>query len=137
MALTRRLRRAAAVLFCVSLGALAWAAPARAQDSDSLKVTADLGFVAATGNTDVTTFNVGEEVLATLGAWGLKQTFGVVYGHTDGETSASLWRASLRGDRTLGGRFGVYAIGAFDRNRFAGISRRFEEGAGLVVKAAD
>ena len=137
MALTRRTRRTAVVLSFVSLAALLSATPARAQDSDSLKVTADLGLVDATGNTDVTTFNIGEEILATLGAWGIKQTFGVVYGHSDGETSASLWRASLRGDRTLGGRFGVYAIGAFDRNRFAGISRRFEEGAGLVVKAAD
>jgi putative salt-induced outer membrane protein YdiY len=110
-------------------------AAARAQEADSVKVTTDLGVVDASGNTDVQTFNVGEELLATRGPWGIKQTFGVVYGRTDGETSASLWRASLRGDRTLSGRLGVYLIGAFDRNRFAGISRRFEEGAGVVLRA--
>jgi putative salt-induced outer membrane protein YdiY len=110
-------------------------AGARAQEGDSIKVTTDLGLVDASGNTDVRTFNVGEELLATLGPWGIKQTFGVVYGRTDGETSASLWRASLRGDRALGGKFGVYLIGAFDRNRFAGIGRRFEEGVGVVFRA--
>jgi putative salt-induced outer membrane protein YdiY len=109
----------------------------RAQEGDSITVTTDLGFVDAGGNTDVTTFNVGEELLATFGAWGLKQTFGVVYGRTDGVVSTSLWRASVRGDRSVGGRAGVYVIGAFDRNTFAGISRRFEEGAGVVVRALD
>jgi putative salt-induced outer membrane protein len=131
-------RRAFAVslAFAVALGALA-AAPtgARAQDADSIRVTTDLGMVNATGNTEVTTFNVGEELLAAVGAWGFKQTFGVVYGRTNDSTSASLWRASARADRTLSGRFGIYLLGAFDRNRFAGISRRFEEGAGVVVKA--
>jgi putative salt-induced outer membrane protein len=126
---------AAALAFVLALlAALAAPEAARAQDTDSVRVTTDLGLVDATGNTDVTTFNVGEELLGAAGAWGFKQTFGVVYGRTDGETSASLWRASARADRTLASRFGVYVIGAFDRNRFAGISRRFEEGAGVVVK---
>jgi putative salt-induced outer membrane protein YdiY len=108
-----------------------------AQANDSVKVTTDLGFVNAGGNTDVTTFNVGEDLLARFGAWGIKQTFGVVYGRTDGVVSTSLWRAGVRGDRAIGGRVGVYVIGAFDRNTFAGISRRFEEGAGLVLRALD
>lgn len=107
----------------------------RAQDADSVRITTDLGLVNASGNTNLTTFNVGEELLATMGPWGLKQTFGVVRGESDGETTASLWRASVRGDRSIDGRLGVYLIGAFDRNRFAGISRRFEEGAGVVVRA--
>jgi putative salt-induced outer membrane protein len=109
----------------------------RAQEPDPFKLTTDLGFVNSGGNTDVTTFNVGEELLARFGSWGLKQTFGVVYGRTDGVVSASLWRAGVRGDRALGARIGVYLIGAFDRNTFAGITRRFEEGAGLVVRVLD
>jgi putative salt-induced outer membrane protein len=130
------LRHTALFAFVLALFAMpAVPGPARAQDTDSVRVTTDLGWVDATGNTDVTTFNLGEELLAAVGVWGFKQTFGVVYGRTEGETSASLWRATARADRTLAGRFGIYAIGAFDRNRFAGISRRFEEGAGVVVKA--
>jgi putative salt-induced outer membrane protein YdiY len=107
----------------------------RAQDADSIRITTDLGLVDASGNTNMTTFNVGEELLASLGPWGLKQTFGVIRGETDGETTTSLWRASVRGDRSVRGSLGIYLIGAFDRNRFAGISRRFEEGAGVVVRA--
>lgn len=123
----------------IVIGTLASLPPSslHAQASDSVKVTTDLGFVNAGGNTDVTTVNVGEELLAQFGAWGLKQTFGVVYGRTDGVVSTSLWRAGLRGDRAIGGRLGVYLIGAFDRNTFAGVSRRFEEGAGLVLRALD
>lgn len=41
--------------------------------------------------------------------------------------STSLWRAGTRGDRSVGGRLGIYLLGAFDRNTFAGITRRFED----------
>ena len=121
-----------------ALFTLAIALPLAAQDAPPpLQVTTDLGFVNAAGNTDVTTFNVGEELVYTTGPWGIKQTFGVVYGRTDGEVSTSLWRAGIRGDRSVGGRLGIYLLGAFDRNTFAGITRRFEEGAGLVLKALE
>lgn len=121
-----------------ALLALAFALPLAAQDAPPpLQVTADLGFVNAAGNTEVTTFNVGEELLYTTGPWGIKQTFGVVYGRTDGEVSTSLWRAGIRGDRSVGSRLGIYLLGAFDRNTFAGITRRFEEGAGLVFTALE
>jgi len=109
------------------------ALPAHAQDSKPIKITTDVGFVNAAGNTAVTTFNVGQELLASVGPWGVKQTFGVIYGRTEGQVSASLWRAGLRGDRIIGGRIGAYVLGGFDRNTFAGISRRYEEGAGLVM----
>jgi putative salt-induced outer membrane protein len=114
------------------------ALPVAAQDAPpAFQATTDLGFVNAAGNTDVTTFNVGEEILLSSGPWGIKQTFGVVYGRTDGTVSTSLWRAGIRGDRSVGARLGIYLLGAFDRNTFAGITRRFEEGAGLVLKALE
>ncbi len=108
-----------------------------AQESRDLEVTADFGFVNATGNSDVTTVNVGEEVEVGLGPWGVNQAFALVYGRTDGEVSASSWRARVRGDRTLGGGIGVYLLAAFDRNTFAGVSRRFEENLGLVFRVLD
>jgi putative salt-induced outer membrane protein YdiY len=113
------------------------ASPLSAQDAAPLSATVDLGFVNAAGNTEVTTVNVGQELTATRGVWGVKQTFGVVYGRTDGVESASLWRAGLRGDRAVSEKLGIYLLGAFDRNRFAGITRRFEEGAGLVFRALE
>jgi len=120
-----------------ALLALGFALPAAAQDAPRLQATTDLGFVNAAGNTDVTTFNLGEELLLSSGPWGIKQTFGVVYGRSDGTVSTSLWRAGIRGDRSVGGRLGIYLLGAFDRNTFAGITRRFEEGAGLVLRALE
>lgn len=122
----------------LALAALAAAvSPLSAQDANPFSATVDLGFVNAAGNTEVTTVNVGQELLASRGVWGLKQTFGVIYGRTDGVESASLWRAGLRGDRAVGEKLGIYVLGAFDRNRFAGITRRFEEGAGLVFRALE
>lgn len=137
--MTPRCRAAVPVSLVLILAvAMAVSPPSlRAQGADSVKVTTDLGFVNAGGNTDVTTFNVGEELVARFGAWGIKQTFGAIYGRTNDSVSTSLWRSSLRGDRAIGGRVGAYLVGAFDRNTFAGISRRFEEGAGLVVRAVD
>jgi putative salt-induced outer membrane protein len=121
-----------------ALLALGFALPVAAQDAPpAFQATTDLGFVNAAGNTEVTTFNVGEELLLSSGPWGIKQTFGVVYGRTDGTVSTSLWRAGIRGDRSVGSRLGIYLLGAFDRNTFAGITRRFEEGAGLVLKALE
>jgi len=113
------------------------ALPVTAQDSDGFSGTADFGFVNAAGNTEVTTLNLGQEMLFGAGPWGVKQTFGSVYGRTDGEVSASSWRSSLRGDRTLVGRMGVYLLVAWDRNTFAGVARRFEEGVGLVFRVVE
>jgi putative salt-induced outer membrane protein YdiY len=50
---------------------------------------------------------------------------------TDGEESADLLAVGLRGDWKPRGRLSVYALVNYDRNRFADIGRRFEEGAGL------
>lgn len=137
--MTPRCRVAIPVWFLLVLVVLAGAlAPSlRAQDTDSVKVTTDLGYVNSGGNTDMTSLNAGEELVARFGAWGIKQTFGAIYGRTNDTVSTSLWRSSLRGERGIGGRVGVYLVGAFDRNTFAGISRRFEEGAGLVVRPVE
>lgn len=95
--------------------------------------TTDLGFVNAAGNTSVTSFNVGEVLTHTSGAWKLQQTFAVLYGQTDGEKSAEQFRAGLRGDYAFSERVGMYGLVGWDRNEFAGISRRFEEGLGMAL----
>jgi putative salt-induced outer membrane protein YdiY len=124
----------------VVLAGLLITASARAQSaSDSVhKLTGSgvIGLVNAAGNTDVTTLNAGEE-LSYIPAlhYHLAQTLSIVYGRTDGVTTASLWQANLRGDRDFGPRWGAYALLEFDRNTFASIDRRFQEGVGVIYHA--
>jgi putative salt-induced outer membrane protein len=96
--------------------------------------TTDLGFVNAAGNTSVTSFDFAERLLIVGEGWKLQQTFAVLYGRTDGEPSAEQVRASVRGDHTLFGRLAVYGLVRWDRNRFAGLHRRLEEGIGLALR---
>jgi len=95
----------------------------------------DFGFVNTSGNTATTTLNAGQKATYTTDGWTLAQSFAAVYGRTEGATSAESYQARLRGDRALSSRVAIYVLGGWDRNRFAGISRRFEEGTGLSFKA--
>lgn len=106
-------------------------------DTTKITFTGDAGFVNTSGNTEVTTLNVGNALELAAGGWGVVQKFSAIAGRTDGETTTSLWRGSLRGDRALSGRVAVYVLSEFDRNRFAGISSRYGESAGLSVKVVD
>jgi len=94
----------------------------------------DLGFVNAAGNTSVTSFDFAERLVIVGEGWKLQQTFAALYGRTDGEQSAEQVRASLRADHTLFGRLAVYGLVRWDRNRFAGLHRRLEEGMGLALR---
>ncbi|MEO8198988.1 MAG: DUF481 domain-containing protein [Gemmatimonadota bacterium] len=100
-----------------------------------VELTGEVGFVNTAGNTDLTTLNAGEKIKYTMTRVTLNQFFALVYGETDGQTTTSLWRTGVRADYALSTRLAVFGSGAFDRNRFAGIQRRFEEGAGLGFKA--
>jgi putative salt-induced outer membrane protein YdiY len=110
---------------------------ATAQDAKKPPLTefsGDLGFVNVAGNTSVTTLNVSQRYIRRLAPWEFKQDFGTVYGKTDGTESSNLWRASLRADYGLSSHWALYALTAFDRNKFAGIKSRFAEGVGVVAK---
>jgi putative salt-induced outer membrane protein len=98
------------------------------------ELNGDIGFVNTAGNSEVTTLNVGEKLTHISGQFTGRQHFALVYGRTDGTTTTSQWRTGLRGDIALSDRIAVYGLAGFDRNRFAGIERRFEEGVGLGVK---
>lgn len=115
------------------------AAPAlvSAQDAKTppkTEFTSDLGYVNVTGNTSVTTLNIGERLTHRINGWQLKQDFGAVYGRTEGVESSNLIRGSLRGDYTIASMWATYILGSYDRNRFAGIRSRFSEGVGVVAK---
>ncbi len=115
---------------CFSL--LAAALPA--QDKPTA-ITLDFGLVNAAGNTSVTSFNFGEQLTHVAGPWTLRQHAAALYGRTDGEKSAEQFRAGVRADHAFSDRVGVYGLIGWDRNEFAGIRTRFEEGLGVAVQA--
>jgi putative salt-induced outer membrane protein YdiY len=127
---------ARATACALALSSLLLAPVARAQAADTthkLSGSGDIGFVNAAGNTDVTTLNVGEALTySPVEVLRLAQSVAIVYGRTNGVESASLWQANARGDRDVGNRWGVYALLEFDRNTFASIDRRFQEGIGAL-----
>jgi putative salt-induced outer membrane protein YdiY len=96
-----------------------------------LKVTAGIAFLDASGNTDVTSLTVGERLEWKRPRYLWSQFVNAINGSTDGEESANLLAIGVRGDWKPRGRFSVYSLVNYDRNRFADIGRRFEEGAGL------
>jgi len=115
--------------------AVVFAAPLGAQQADTtgpIKFTGTVGLVNTAGNSNVTTVNVGDRIDYKAGAWGLTQLFNVVYGRNEGVTNTSIWGASLRGDRKVGPKLAIYALAGWDRNTFAGVDRRWEEGVGLL-----
>jgi len=94
----------------------------------------DVGLVAVSGNTSVSTFALNEKLIRRLDRWELKQDLGSVYGKTSGVESSNLLRGGVRADYALADHFAVYALTAYDRNRFAGIKARYAEGVGVVAK---
>lgn len=125
-------------LHCPALALLVLVAtPLAAQTPDSVitKITADLGYVQASGNSRVTTTSVGQKLTQQRGPLGLEQTFSLVYGEQNDVVNTNFLRAGLRAEYKLGGLFSAFATVAFDRNVFAGIKRRFEENLGLAWRA--
>lgn len=135
----RRLVLGAARLLLASaaLPAVTRAQSAQSDTANPVKVTVGAAYLDASGNTDVTSLNVSERLEWTRPRFLWGQFVNAINGSTDGEETANLIAAGLRGDWKPPGRLSVYALVNYDRNRFAGISRRFEEGAGLAYALID
>lgn len=131
------MRRFSSMLLTLVVLTLASRLSAQAPDSapNPWKLQLDFGLVNTAGNTSTTTLNAGEAASYTSGPWTVGQTFAVVYGKTDGARSAENYAAGVRGDYAFSKRLGAYLNGNWNRDEFAGISRRLEEGAGLSFKA--
>jgi putative salt-induced outer membrane protein len=123
-----------------ALAILAGVAPLAAQTPAPPKrtrLTASAGLVDVAGNTRLMSLT-GDQRLEHRTAdarWMFSQNAGAVYGRTDDSTTATLLKAGLRADRALSARWSAFLGAGFERNRFAGISRRFEEVLGLGWKA--
>jgi putative salt-induced outer membrane protein YdiY len=118
----------------LGLAALAPAALGAQDDVKRLHFTGNLGFVNTAGNSELTTLG-GDETLRYVtrdSLWKFQQTAAVVYGRSRDSTTASSYSAGGRLDRMLSARLAAFAGATWQRNRFAGINRRFEEVLGLA-----
>jgi putative salt-induced outer membrane protein YdiY len=104
-------------------------------------LTLDLGFVNAAGNSEVTSFNLGEKLTWQRNRLTLTQTAKVLYGATDGSTTTESYEASGRAQIAVASRIGAFALVTFQRDPFAGVASRWFGGpgvsAGLVQTARD
>lgn len=135
MAFPRTVLILAAALILV----LGMPARAAAQAADTtvhpLKGSIDLGLVAASGNTDLTTFNFGERLEYLKAKWSVLQLAKMVYGQSDGVESANEYLVFVQPAYALAERWKGYVLGSWDRNTFIGISQRWQEGVGLSFAA--
>jgi putative salt-induced outer membrane protein len=116
-------------------GTLLSAQTAPPAPTDSFRLAFDLGYVNTGGNTNVTTLNFGEHLSYGSGGWILDHRLVAIEGRSAGDETAAQYKTGLRVDRALSARLGAYALAGYERNVFAGIGRRFEEGSGLTAKA--
>lgn len=100
-----------------------------------LRTQIDLSYVNATGNTRLTTLRVSDRIVYHPRPWKLTQTFDVVNGSQQGVEVANAMAASLRGDYEFTPRFRLYGLAAWERDRFAGLSRRLREEVGASWSA--
>ncbi len=135
-----RHRCAALLVECAAL--LAFASVAGAQTAKpTTSFTGDLGYVNASGNTKLSTLNVGDKIVHTDGQWTLTQTAAYVYGETNATESANQFLIAGRADWAFQPRLGLFAGVSYERNPFAGFDSRVNEMLGFqwkaVVEASD
>ncbi|HVT37973.1 MAG TPA: DUF481 domain-containing protein [Gemmatimonadaceae bacterium] len=134
MILLKKLTLAAALI--ASTGVAAVVRVALAQDvKPATSITGDIGYVSASGNTNLTTLSIGEKVAHTNGRWVLSQLGAYVYGETNAKESANQLRLAGRADFAVRPRLGVFGGASYERNTHAGFTSRIDEIAGLLWKA--
>ncbi len=97
--------------------------------------TGDLGFVSASGNTNITTLTVGDKIVHTNGRWMFSQVGTYVSGETDNKQTANQLLLGARADFALNSRLSVFVGASYERNTFAGFDSRTDEIAGIAWQA--
>lgn len=121
----------------LALALVATAPALLAQDAPApvvTKITADLGYVAVSGNTQLTTLSIGEKLTQSRGRLSLEQGIGFVYSQQADSVTTNFLRLYGRGDYKIDKVLAAYLGLAYDRNRFAGIEHRYEEALGLTAR---
>src|SRR5581483_9516367 len=100
-----------------------------------LKDVGEVSFVDTSGNTAATTFNLKNDLSYTFHTkTKLDWTGGVLYAKSGSVASAEQYQTSLRADQALTDRFFAFALAGWQRDRFAGIGQRYNEGAGAGLQ---
>jgi putative salt-induced outer membrane protein len=115
-------------------------ATAQAPAPSRFGIVLDLGFVSSSGNTDVTTFSLGEKASwKPNDRWSFAQLVRSVYGQTGDSVTANSLNAGISADYSFLGfvkGIGLTAGATYERNEFSGIERRTEQSLGLVWRGA-
>ena len=127
-------RLAVITLVLCSLPAVA-AAQEKSDSAPPLNGSLDLGLVAASGNTDIFTFSLGEKLEYAKGGWTVTQVAKMVNSETDGQETANEYAVYVKPAYTLSTRWKGYVLAGWDRNPYLGISSRWQEGVGLSFTA--
>lgn len=111
--------------------------PVAAQDSTTARrrpwdFKVDAGLVNTEGNTSVTTVNTNQDFSWAERRWRVEQDFRYLYSYAEGQTTAQSVGAAVRGDYALRQWIRAYVGVTFERNPFADVGSRFEEGAGFL-----
>jgi len=99
-----------------------------------LKVTLDLGYLNAAGNTAMSTLSTGENLEYRAERYELLQSGHIIYGRSDDVTTTEQIFTSGRMSFLVAKVTGLFVGAGYERNRFAGIAKRFEENAGLAFR---
>ena len=126
---------------CALLAIAPAAPPAKGQEAapKPVALTLDLGFVNAAGNTRVTTLSATENLKLRPGGsrWQFEEQVNVVYGRTQDSVTAEQLKVIGRADYRILLAFHLVVGLTYERNRFAGIGRRFEEHVGVAFRPID
>jgi putative salt-induced outer membrane protein len=134
MSLTRCLQRAT---LCAAVIAPLTVAAQTDTTKKNYEFSGNLGFSQTGGNADLVALNGGNKYKYVRNGWTFAQDFQSFYGEADNTVNANFWNGGVRGERALTPRIGLFIATRFDRNALQGISRRFEEGFGLSIKAIE
>jgi putative salt-induced outer membrane protein len=108
---------------------------ASAQDSaHTIVFHGDLGYVATSGNTQVSTINFMDQLtVRTSPVNKIDEKFSVVYGQNKNKVQTNIWTAALLDEYAFTKVLSLYGLAQFDRNTFAGIEYNFQEGGGFAL----
>lgn len=123
--------RIALLVLSATLAATAVSAQS-VHDSLGWHFTGNLGYVQTSGNTKLSTINVGNKLTFRPNhTWLFTETAAFIYGYNDSTETANQSIGALRGDYFLNPRLSLFALAGYERNPFAGLDRRTEESVGL------
>jgi putative salt-induced outer membrane protein len=124
----------AILVLCLAAGTLG-AQESSTSTTSKTTFTGDLGIISASGNMRLRTLTVGDKIVHSNGRWVLSQDAAYVYGETNDAASANQLRLGVRSDYALHDRISAFTGASFERNTFAGFTRRTDENLGISLKA--